>query len=64
MNPSIAKILTLALGSLVAFVFFGLTYSATADDGVLRATSVGLMAGLLGFGLTVFSVWMFWSIGK
>lgn len=58
------KILTLLGASLMAFVFFGLTYSATLEDGVLRAASVGLMAGMLGFGSTIFVVWIFQGIGK
>ena len=58
------KILTLVGASLMAFVFFGLTYSATLEDGVLRAVSVGLLAGMLGFSSTIFAVWMFRSIEK
>ena len=59
-----AKILTLLGASLMAFVFFGLTYSATLEDGVLRAVSVGLLAGMLGFSSTIFAVWIFQGIGK
>ncbi len=60
----LTKILTLAGGSLVAFILFGLTYSATVEEGVLRATSVGLLAGLLGFAMSVFAVWLFLDLGK
>ena len=58
------KILTLLGASLMAFVFFGLTYSATLEDGVLRAVSVGLLAGMLGFSSTIFAVWIFQGMGK
>ena len=58
------KILTLLGASLMAFACFGLAYSAAIDDGVLRALAVGVMAGMIGFGSTVFVVWIFEGIGK
>ena len=58
------KILTLVGACLVAFVLFGLTYSATVEDGILRATSVGLLAGMLGFAMSILAVWLFLDIGK
>ncbi len=64
MNATLVKILTLVGACLVAFILFGLTYSATVEDGILRATSVGLLAGLLGFGMSIFAVRMFLDIGK
>ena len=60
----LTKILTPAGSSLVAFILFGLTYSATAEEGILRATSAGLLAGLLGFAMSVFAVWLFLDHGK
>ncbi len=60
----ISRILTLIVAGLVAFALFGLTYSATMEDGILRATSVGVLAGLLGFSSTVFTAWMFQGIEK
>ena len=58
------KILTLVGASLMAFVFFGLTYSEVVEDGVLRAVSVGVPAGMVGFSSTIFAVWVFQGIGK
>ena len=58
------KILTLLGASLMAFACFGLTYSAAIEDGVLRALAVGVMAGMIGFGSTIFVVWIFEGIGK
>ena len=47
---SATKILTLLGASLVAFTLFGLTFTASLpDDGILRAVSVGLLAGIAGF---------------
>lgn len=46
----------MVVAGLVAFAFFGLTYSATVADDILRATSAGVLAGLLGFSSTVFTV--------
>ena len=44
------KILTLIGASVVAIALFGLTFSASLpDDGILRAISVGLLAGIAGF---------------
>lgn len=60
----LTKLLTLAGGILVAFILFGLTYSATVEEGILRATAVGLLAGLLGFAMSVFAVWLFLDLGK
>ena len=46
----ISRILTLIVAGLVAFALFGMTFSASLpDDGVLRAVSVGLLAGIAGF---------------
>lgn len=64
MNAPLLKALTLVGASQVAFILFGLTYSATVEEGVLRATSVGLLAGLLGFAMSVFAVWLFLDLGK
>ena len=58
------KILTLLGASLMAFACFGLTYSEVIEDGVLRAVSVGLLAGMLGFSSTIFAVWIFQGMGK
>ena len=64
MNANLTKILTLFVGGIVAFAFFGLTYSAVQEDGVLRATSAGLLLGLIGFSITVLTVKVFKDIGK
>ena len=64
MNANLTKILTLFVGGIVAFAFFGLTYSAVQEDGVLRATSAGLLLGLIGFSITVLAVKVFKDIGK
>ncbi len=64
MNVNLAKILTLVIGGIVAFSFFGLTFSAVQDDGILRATSAGLLLGLIGFSLTVLAAKIFQDIGK
>ncbi len=45
----LTKILTLVGASLMAFALFGLTFSALLEDGVLKATSAGLLFGVLGF---------------
>ena len=63
-STNLAKILTLVIGGIVAFSFFGLTFSAVQDDGILRATSAGLLLGLIGFSLTVLAVKIFQDIGK
>jgi uncharacterized protein YacL len=47
------KVLTLIGASLMAFALFGLTFSALLDDGVLKATSAGLLFGMLGFMVTL-----------
>ena len=46
-----AKILVILVASIIAFALFGLSFSAVFGDGegLLRATSVGLLVGLVGF---------------
>ena len=46
-----AKILVILVASVIAFALFGLSFSAVLGDGegLLRATSVGLLVGLLSF---------------
>ena len=46
-----AKILVILVASIIAFALFGLSFSAVLGDGegLLRATSVGLLVGLLSF---------------
>ena len=62
---SAAKIFTIVAAGLVAFALFGLTYSATvAEDGVLRATSFGVIFGLVGFSLTFIVVRSILDMGK
>lgn len=60
------KILTTLIGSvLIGFAFFGLTFSAmVAEDGALRATSLGLLAGIVAFGLTFLVVLTILDMGK
>ena len=59
------RIFTLLVAVVVAFAFFGLIYSATiVADGALRATSLGLLGGLIGFFMAVFVVHMFRDLGK
>ena len=44
--------ITLFASALVGLAFLGLTYSAlVAEDGALRAASVGLLAGIVAFSL-------------
>ena len=47
MNAS--KAVAVLVAGLVAFALFGLSFSATLEDGVLLATSVGILLGLAGF---------------
>ena len=47
MNAS--KAVAVLVAGLVAFALFGLAFSATSEDGVLPATSVGILLGLAGF---------------
>ena len=64
MNVTLVKILTLVIGGAVAFSFFGLTFSAIREDGVLRALSAGLLLGLIGFCLTVLAAKIYVDLGK
>ena len=45
----LTRILTLVGAGLMAFALFGLTFSALLEDGVLKATSAGILFGMLGF---------------
>ena len=49
----VMKLLALLGSSLIGFAFFGLTFSATVEDGILRAISVGLISGMVSFVLTL-----------
>ena len=61
----ITKVITLVGASLVAFALFGLTFSASLpDDGILRAVSVGLLAGIAGFLGTALIVRVFSDLEK
>ena len=64
MNVTWIKILTLVVGSMVAFSIFGLTYAAIEEDGILRAVSGGLLLGLCGFAITVLAAKLFVDLGK
>lgn len=64
MNVTLVKILTLVIGGAVAFSFFGLTFSAIQEDGVLRALSAGLLLGLIGFCLTVLAAKIYVDLGQ
>ena len=64
MNLTLIKILTLLIGSLVAFSIFGLTFTAVQEDGILRATSAGLLLGLCSFVLTLLAAKLFVDMGK
>jgi hypothetical protein len=64
MNANVVNILTLLAAGTVAFSLFGLTFSAVQEDGILRATSAGLMLGLIGFSLTVLAIKVVNDIGK
>ena len=44
-----AKLLAVLVAGLVAFALFGLSFSATLEGGILRATSVGILMALAGF---------------
>ena len=53
MNKNLLLGILLIGSALIGFAFFGLTYSALLeDDGVLRAVSLGLLAGIVAFSLT------------
>ena len=59
------KILTLVGAGLIGFALFGLTYSAIVEqDGILRATSFGVIFGMVGFSLTVVVVRVILDMGK
>ena len=64
MNETLVKILTLVIGGIVAFSFFGLAFTAILEDGILRALSAGLLLGLLGFAITVLTAKIFVDLGK
>ena len=64
MNVKLVKILTLVIGGLIAFSFFGLTFTAVQEDGILRALSAGLLLGLIGFAITAFAAKIFLDMGK
>ena len=61
-----AKIPAILIAFLVAFALFGLSFSAVLGDGenVLRAISVGLLAGLAGFLGTVWIASVLSDLGK
>ena len=42
------KTLWLIIAIIIAAAFAGLTFSATVEDGILRAISVALLAGVVG----------------
>ena len=64
MNGTWVKILTLIVGSTVAFSIFGLTYAAIQEDGILRAVSGGLLLGLCSFAITILAGKLFVDLGK
>ena len=49
----VMKFLALFIAGVMAFAFFGVTFSATVDDGVLRAMSFAMVAGMVSFILTL-----------
>lgn len=49
----VMKLLALFIAGVMAFAFFGVTFSATVDDGVLRAVSIAMVAGMVSFILTL-----------
>ncbi len=49
----VMKLLALLIAGVMAFAFFGVTFSATVEDGTLRAISVAMVAGLVSFILTL-----------
>ena len=61
-----AKILVILVASIVAFALFGLSFSAVLEDGegLLRATSVGLLVGLVSFLGTVWIARVLSDLGK
>ena len=60
----VQKILTVIVASAIAFSIFGLTFSAVQDDGILRATSAGLLLGMCAFVLTVLAAKMLADMEK
>lgn len=64
MNVTWVKILTLIVGSMVAFSIYGLTYAAIQEDGILRAVSGGLLLGLCSFAITILAAKLFVDLGK
>ena len=61
-----AKILVILVASIIAFALFGLSFSAVLEDGegLLRATSVGLLVGLVSFFGTVWIARVLSDLGK
>ena len=61
-----AKLLVILTAAIVAFALFGLSFSAVVGDGesLLRATSVGLLAGLAGFLGTVWIARVLSDLGR
>ena len=49
----VMKLLALLISAIMAFGFFGVTFSAVVDDGVLRAVSFAMVAGMVSFILTL-----------
>ena len=49
----VMKFLALFIAGVMAFAFFGVTFSATVDDGLLRAMSFAMVAGMVSFILTL-----------
>lgn len=49
----VMKLLALFIAGVMAFAFFGVTFSATVVDGVLRAVSIAMVAGMVSFILTL-----------
>ena len=60
------KLRAVLIASILAFALFGLSFSAILGDGesVLRAISVGLLAGLAGFLGTVWIASVLSDLGK
>ena len=61
-----AKILVILVASIIALALFGLSFSAVLGDGegLLRATSVGLLVGLVSFLGTFWIARLLSDLGK
>ena len=61
-----AKILVILVASIIASALFGLSFAAVLGDGdgLLRATSVGLLVGLVSFLGTVWIARVLSDLGK